>query len=112
MTQKFYYLTWFWWSNWYLEAASNFDKNCKRQKKKRTLYFYLEREEEACKNKKVKSLIDFDEEHVSSIKSLAIKKETKVNLRTRFLNGKMLIFSKTSMQSFIYDLIDFFMFPD
>ena len=61
---------------------------------------------------KQKSLIDFDEEHVSSIKSLAIKRETKVNLRTRFLNVKKLIFSKTSMQSFIYDLIDFFMFPD
>ena len=46
------------------------------------------------------------------MKSLAIKKETKVNLTTRFLNGKMLMFSKTSIQSFIYNLIDVFMFPD
>ena len=95
-----------------LEAAKNFDKKCKRQKKKRTLYHCLEREEEAYRNNKIKSLIDFDEECVSSIKSLAVKKETKVNLTTRFLNEKMLMFSKTSIQSFVYDLVDVFMFPD
>ena len=95
-----------------LEAAENFDKKNKRNKKKRTLYHYLERQEEAYRNNKIKSLIDFDEEYVSSVKSLAIKKETKVNLTTRFLNGKMLMISKTSIESFIYDLIDVFMFPD
>ena len=46
------------------------------------------------------------------MKSLAVKKETKVNLTTRFLNGKMLMFSKTSIQSFVYNLIGDFMFPD
>ena len=46
------------------------------------------------------------------MKSLAIKKETKVNLTTRFLNRKIIMFSKTSIQSFVYDLIDVFMFPD
>ena len=46
------------------------------------------------------------------MKSLAIKKETKVNLTTRFFNGKMLMFSKTSIHSFVYDLIDVFIFPD
>ena len=55
-------------------------------------------------------MFDSDEEYVSSIKSLAVKKETKINLRTRFLNGKMLMFSKTSIQSFVYDIIDVFMF--
>ena len=77
-----------------LEATENFDKKNKRNKKKRTLYHYLERQEEAYRNNKIKSLIDFDEEYVSSVKSLAVKKETKVNLTTRFLNGKMLIFLK------------------
>ena len=95
-----------------LEAADNFDKKTNRQKKKRTLHHHLERQEEACKDSKMKSLIDFDEEYVSSIKSLAIKKETKINLTTRFLNGKMLMFCKTSIQSFVYDLIDIFMFSD
>ena len=59
-----------------LEAAKNFDKKCKRQKKKRTLYHCLEREEEAYRNNKIKSLIDFGEQYVSSIKPLAVKKET------------------------------------
>ena len=61
-----------------LEAAKNFDKKCKRQKKKGTLYHYLEREKEAYRNNKIKSLINFDEEYVSSIKSLAIKKKQKL----------------------------------
>ena len=95
-----------------LEAADNFDKKTKRQKKKRTLHHYLERQEEAYKDSKIKSLINFDVEYVSSIKSLAIQKETKINLITRFVNGKILMFCKTSIQSFLYDLIGIFMFPD
>ena len=95
-----------------LEAADNFDKITKRKKKKRTLHHYLERQEEAYKDSKIKSLIDFDGEYISSVKSLAIKKETKINLTIRFLNGKILMFCKTSIQSFVYDLIDIFMFPD
>ena len=68
-----------------------------RNKKKRTPYHYLETQEEAYRNNKTKSLIDFDEEYVRSVEALAIKKEIKVILTTRFLNGKMLIFSKTSI---------------
>ena len=45
-------------------------------------------------------------------KIVSHKKETKVYLTTRFLNGKILMFSKTSIQSFVYDLIDIFMSPD
>ena len=63
-----------------LEAADNFNKknNNKRMKKKRTLYHYLDRQEEAYRNNKIKSLIDFDEEYVSSVKSLVIKKKKKL----------------------------------
>ena len=63
-------------------------------------------------NQIIKSLIDFDEEYSASIKSLAIQKDTKINLTTRFLNGKMLMFSKVSIKSFVYDIIDVFMFPN
>ena len=95
-----------------MEAAEK--KKKKKTTTKRTLYDYLERHEEACRNNKIKSFIDFDEDCSSSIKSLAVKKDTKTtrfNLTTRFLNGKMLMFSKTSIQSFVYDFIDIFMFP-
>ena len=47
-----------------------------------------------------------------SVKSLAVKKESKINLTTRFMNGKMLMFCKTSIHSFVYDLIDVFMYPN
>ena len=67
---------------------------------------------EAVTNQKVKSLIDFDEEYTCSIKSVAIEKSSKINLTTRFLNGKMLMFSKVSIKSFVYDLIDVFMFSN
>ena len=46
------------------------------------------------------------------IKSLSIEKNTKINLTTRFLNGKMLMFRKVSIKSFVYDIIDVFMFPN
>ena len=67
---------------------------------------------ETLTNQKVKSLIDFDDEYSASIKSIAIQKESKIHLTTRFLNGKMLTFSKVSVKSFAYDLIDVFMFPN
>ena len=94
-----------------LESLKEFDKKSKRQKKKTTLYHYLDRQEEAYKDNKLKCLIDFDED-VGRVKSLAVKKETKINLTTCFLNGKMLMFCKRSIQSFVYDLIDVFMYPN
>ena len=93
-----------------LEAAENFEK--KKNKKRLNLVDFSERKSKALRNQKVKALIDFDEEYLSSIKSLAIKQSNKVNLTTRYLNGKMLMFSKVSIKSFVYDLIDVFMFPN
>ena len=62
----------------------------KRNVRKGTLHDYVERHEEAYRNDKIKSLIDFGEEYSSSIKSL-IKKDMKINLT------KTLMFSKTSI---------------
>ena len=73
---------------------------------------FTDRQNEALTNKKVTNLIDFDEEYSSSIRSIAIEKSSKVNLTTRFVNGEMLMFSKLSTKSFVYDLIDVFMFPN
>ena len=60
----------------------------------------------------MKSLIDFDEEYSSSIRPIAIEKSSKESLTTRLLNGKMLMFSKLSIKSVAYDLIDVFLFPN
>ena len=83
-----------------------------KRKKIRKLVDYVDRKNEALTNQNVKSLIDFEEEYSCSIRSIAIEKSSKINLTTRFLNGKMLMFSKVSIKSFIYDLIDVFIFPN
>ena len=67
---------------------------------------------EANQNKNAKSLIDFDNEHSTSIKALMIKQNPNVKVTTRFLSGKMLMFAKVSIKRFVYDLIDVFIFPD
>ena len=48
----------------------------------------------------------------STLPVLAIEKNKKVSLTTRFLSEKMLMFSKVSIKSFVYDLIDIFKFPN
>ena len=94
-----------------LEASEKVDQTKRKGKRKANLIDYSERKNEALTNQKVKSLIDFDDQYSASIKSIAIEKETKILLTTRFLNGKMLMFSKVSIKSFVYNLIDVFMFP-
>ena len=82
----------------------------KKIKKRAKLVDFVDRKNEALNNQKIKSLIYFDEEYSCSIRSIAIEKSSKINLTTPFLNGKMLMFSKVSIKSFAYDLIDVFMF--
>ena len=86
-----------------LESVEIFEKKLKKKKKRKTLHDYGTRKDEAFQNQQVKNLIDFDDEYSSSIWSVAIKKSQKINLTTRFLNGKMLMFSKISVKSFVYD---------
>ena len=95
-----------------LEAAEKVDQNKKKNRRKISLIDYSKRKNEALTNQKVKSLIDFDDQYSASIKSIAIQKESKIHLATRFLNEKMLMFSIVSAKSFVYDLIDVFMFPN
>ena len=71
---------------------------------------YLDRQKQAQKINKIKSMIDFDEDHTNNIKSLAIETKSNATLTTRFMKAKMLMFAKTSLQSFVYDMIDAFLF--
>ena len=80
-----------------LEAAENFEKKRKNNKERTNLVDFYVIKNEALKNQKIRSLIDFDEEYSNSIKSIAIEQSTKVNLTTRYLNGKILMFSKVSV---------------
>ena len=68
--------------------------------------------EDALKNKRNKTMIDFDKIECNSIKSILIKGSDTVDASSRFIKGKMLMFAKLSLTSFVYDLIDVFCFPD
>ena len=77
-----------------LEAVDAYEKKNKKMKRKLTIVDYLDRQEQAQKNNKIKSMIDIDEKHTNSIKSLAIEKKSSVTLTTSFMKGKMLMFAK------------------
>ena len=94
------------------EALSMFKEKEKRNKKKKTIESYMNRVKGAHKNIKIKTLIDFDASLTTSIKSLAVKKQTKVEVKTRFANGTKLMFSKIFLKSFVYDMVDVFHFSD
>ena len=80
--------------------------------KKRSIKDYENHVAKANQNQKIKTLIDFDENNSNCIKSLAVKKNTTVKVRSRFMNGKMLMFVKVTLASFIDDVIDVFAFPN
>ena len=67
--------------------------------------------EDALKNKKIKTMYDFDKSECYSIKSIAAKSSETVKVSSRF-KGKMLMFAKLSLKSFVYDMIDVFCFPN
>ena len=62
------------------------------------------------KNKKIKTMIDFDKRESNSIKSIVVNISTTVDVSTRFCKGKMLMFAKMSLKSLVYDIIDVFVF--
>ena len=56
-------------------------------------------------------MIDFDND-CNSIKSIIVSGNTTADVSTRFIKGKMLMFAKVSLKSFVYDIIDVYSFPD
>ena len=95
-----------------LEAAKLLDEKKKKMKKRTTLIDYFDRVDNAHQQTNVKSLIEFDHSHTNSIKAVIAKQNTNIKPTTRFLSGKMLMFAKVSIKSFVCDMIDVFMFPN
>ena len=80
--------------------------------RKRT-YNIEDKIENVLKSRTTNMLIDFDVEISASIKSFAIEKRNdQVRITTRFLSGKLLMFAKLSLISFIYELVETFYFPN
>ena len=89
-----------------------FKKKRKKSKKRKVKDDFDDRKESLFANKKIKTMIDFKNDESSSIKSLIVKGKTNIEVSSRFIKGKMLMFAKLSLKSFVYDMIDVFCFPN
>ena len=85
------------------------EKEKKGKKRKLTKDFEMQ-VSDMIKNKKVKTMIDFDKRESNSIESIVVNSSTMLDVSTRFCKGKMLMFAKMSLKSFVYDIIDVFVF--
>ena len=61
--------------------------------------------------RKTRMIIDFNDRESASIKSFAVKKKNEIKVISRFMSGKLLMFAKLLLKSFIYDLAETFCFP-
>lgn len=62
--------------------------------------------------RKNKTLVEFNDYECSALKQIAVKTQTNVKCTTRFLAGKILMFAKLSLKSFIYSLAELLTFPE
>ena len=62
--------------------------------------------------KKTEMVVEFNDREFASIKSFAVKKRSEVKVTTRFMSGKLLMFVKLSLKSFIYEVTEIFCFPE
>ena len=88
------------------------DSMIARKKRKKKFKDSKQKTDLHLQNTNTKMIIDFDCEFSISINSLSVNKNSNVKVTTRFFSGKMLMFAKLSLMSFIYELIKTFYFPD
>ena len=62
--------------------------------------------------RKNRMILEFNDAQSASIKSIAVKNETSIKCTTRFMSGKLLMFAKLSLRSFIYSLVELLYFPE
>ena len=62
--------------------------------------------------RKNKMIIEFNDYASACVKSIAVKSNTNIKCTTRFMSGKLLMFAKLSLKSFIYSLVELLAFPE
>ena len=92
-----------------LDGVDSYEKNKKVKERK---HKEIDEKITDCHDpRKRKMMIEFNDRESESIKSFAVKKRSEIKVITRFMSGKLLIFAKLSLKSFIYDLLETFCFP-
>ena len=56
-------------------------------------------------------IVDLNDRESASIKSFTVKKKNEIKVTSRFMSGKLLVFAKLSLKSFIYSLCESLHFP-
>ena len=85
-----------------LDAVEFFEKSSRRKRKFRDIDGKIE---ECSDPRKTRMVVEFNNHKSASIKSFAVNKQSIVKVATRFMSGKLLMFAKLSLKSFIYDLL-------
>ena len=57
-------------------------------------------------------VIEFNDYKSASVKSIAVKANSSVKCMTQFMSGKLLMFAKLSLKSFIYSLVELSSFSE
>ena len=57
-------------------------------------------------------MIEFNTEYACNIRALGVKENNQIKPTNRFFSGRMVMFAKLSLKSFIYDLIETLAFPN
>ena len=100
-----------------LKAIEAFSKSKKRGFQNyfhtsKKLNFIEQQIEDSMNLRKNKMMIEFNNSECSSIKFIAVKSKNNIKCTTRFMSGKLLMFAKLSLKSFIYSLVELLSFPD
>ena len=61
---------------------------------------------------KNKMIIEFNDHKSSAGKLICVKNESVIKCTTRFMSGKLLMFARLSLKSFIYTLVQLLHFPE
>ena len=99
-----------------LEAIELFAKKKKRREisnHQGTAFESIEAKTENCQDlRKSKMVIEFNDHKSASVKSIAVKSKSNIKCTARFMSGKLLMFAKLSLKSFIYSLVELLSFPE
>ena len=93
-----------------LDAVNSYEK---KQKLKKREFKNVDEKILDCLDPRItKMVVEFNDRESARIKFFAIKKRNEIRVTSRFMSGKLLMFAKLSLKSFIYDLSEiFFFFP-
>ena len=95
-----------------LEAIDLFAKKKKRKYCPETLDTIENKIKNCTDIRKNRMVIEFNEYKSTLVKSISVKANTNIKSTRRFMSGKLLMFAKLSLKSFIYSLVELVTFPE